>query len=80
MYASEKYVTLIREFSGNKNLIELLQTVVNDDIIDRERDYIKNAQYPEQRNLIGKIIIDLMTAREAIKNEMVKPQDKLKDK
>lgn len=58
---SDRYLALLRTFSANKQIIELIQECILDDAREREEFYLINKKYPEKRELILKLKNDLET-------------------
>ena len=61
-----KYTILLKQFCGNEELYELLRLVREDALREKENYYLKTKQYPSDRDLLSKLIIDLDTAKEFI--------------
>ena len=61
-----KYTTLLKQFCGNEELYELLKLVREDSLREKENYYLKHKQYPSDRDLLSKLIIDLDTTKEFI--------------
>lgn len=59
MEHSNEYQSLLDKFSGSKDLISLLEQCILEDERHRESYYLLNACYPQKRNLIMKLMIDL---------------------
>lgn len=57
------YNELLLKFAGNQELTELLQLCELDNLREREIYYEKNNEYPENRNCLGKLLIDLARTR-----------------
>ena len=61
-----RYTTLLKQFCGNEELYELLKLVREDALREKENYYLKHKQYPSDRDLLSKLIIDLDTTKEFI--------------
>ena len=61
---NNRYKELLNKYAGNKDIYELLDLVVLDDVREREKYYLNNNSYPEHRNLINKLKVDLETVFE----------------
>lgn len=72
---SEKreYIVLLDKFCNNKDLQNLLNKVIIDDIRETENIYLTTGKYPDKRNLFSKLISDLSTRKET----MIKKEDKI---
>ena len=62
-----RYTTLLKQFCGNEELYELLKLVREDSLREKENYYLNHKQYPSDRDLLSKLIIDLDTTKEFIK-------------
>lgn len=58
-----RYKELLIKYSGNDEVMELLKLVRNDYIRERESYYLVHKQYPMDRDLIGKLMVDLDTTK-----------------
>lgn len=61
---NNRYKELLNKFASNKDIYELLELVILDDVREREKYYLNNQHYPEKRNLINKLKVDLETVLE----------------
>ena len=61
-----RYTTLLKQFCGNEELYELLKLVRDDSLREKENYYLKHKQYPSERDLLAKLVIDLDTTKEFI--------------
>lgn len=55
-----EYQILLDKFTGNKELLKLIEECQIEDIGEREAFYLNNNKYPEQRNLLMKLKTDLI--------------------
>lgn len=56
----DKYQMLLDKFSGNSELLEMIEECILDDISKREAVYLNIGQYPQQRDLLMKLKTDLI--------------------
>lgn len=61
----KKYLMLLNKFMGNNEIYELLDLCVIDDKRNQEISYLKNGKYKDQRDLLSKLKVDLLSARMA---------------
>lgn len=66
MDMNNKYKQLLMKFCGDEDMLELLRLVREDDIRVREIYYSSHNEYPQNRDLIGKLLIDLDTTKQFI--------------
>jgi len=62
----KRYVELLSKYSGDKELMELLDLVVLDSNRVDEVYYNKYNQYPKRRDNLGKLKIDLISIKAKI--------------
>lgn len=62
----KRYKELLIKYASDDELVELLSLVRSDDFRERESFYLNNKQYPQQRDLLGKLAIDLATIKKAL--------------
>lgn len=62
----KKYTSLLLKFCGDKDLINLLEQCIIDNIRETEDLYKRGGKYPEKRNLLDKLIYDLETTRKTV--------------
>lgn len=65
---NERYKNLLMKFVNNKDLEELIELVTVDNEREREVFYIENKRfkYPDRRDLLGKLKMDLFTVKKHI--------------
>lgn len=63
MQMDSNYKKLLLQFAGNKELLELLDLVVLDDMRVRGNYYMQHNSYPERIDLLQKLKIDLETTK-----------------
>lgn len=56
----DKYQMLLDKFSGNSELLEIIEECILDDISKKEAIYLNTGQYPQQRDLLMKLKTDLI--------------------
>lgn len=54
-----EYQTLLDKFTGNNELIKLIEECQLEEERLRESHFLRNAVYPDRRNLLMKLIFDL---------------------
>lgn len=69
MKLSNRYKELLIKFAKNEELKELFDLARLDDVREREIYYSTHKSYPEHRDLVGKILIDLYTVEVALDNK-----------
>lgn len=70
---SLKYIDLLRKFSGDEELISLINFIFLYDQESREETYTKNGKYPERRELLGLLKNQLLVTKEhlqEVENEL----------
>lgn len=65
---NNRYRQLLLKYAGDKELYELLDLVALDDRRVKEIHYSKFETYPENRDLLGKLTVDLQTVKEYMDN------------
>jgi len=65
----QQYVDRLLAFKSNETLRELLSELVLDIRLANEEFYLKNGRYPEQRDPVGKLLIDLETVKSITNKE-----------
>ena len=50
---------MLDKFTGNSELLKLIEECILDDIRQREIYYLSNGRYPQQRDLLMKLKFDL---------------------
>lgn len=56
----EKYESLLNKFTGNNELLELIEECILDEIGKAEAYYMNMGRYPAERNLLMKLKTDLI--------------------
>ena len=64
-----RQMELLRKFSGSEELVELINLVIIQDQEARENQYMAEGSYPEPRNLLGLLKIQLMTTEKHLEEE-----------
>lgn len=60
----DRYQELLQKYSNDTDLLELINLCIIDNRRERELFYLRNNKYPEKRELIEKLRIDLLTLKE----------------
>lgn len=63
-----EYEKLLIKFAADKDIFELIERCILADYADREKEFILKKKYPERRDLIMKLKMDLAFTR----NKMIK--------
>lgn len=61
---SDRYQELLQKYCNDTDLLELINLCIIDNRREKELSYLRNGKYPEQRDLIEKLRIDLLTLKE----------------
>lgn len=62
---NKEYIELLKKYAFNEELTKLIDLVYLDSIRERENYYLQHSAYTEQRDLLQKLKIDLITVRNA---------------
>ena len=65
----DKYGELLNLYCSDNNLLLLIDCLRKESEREMEIHFIEHGKYPEQRNLISKLLFDLDIAKEATKIE-----------
>lgn len=65
----KNYIALLEVYCADDNLINLIDHCIIDEEREREEQYLEKARYPEKRELLGKLKIDLLTRKKMIELE-----------
>lgn len=60
-----KYKALLLKFMGSEDIYELLDLCVIDDKREQENAYIRTGKYKDPRDLLSKLKVDLLMAKQA---------------
>lgn len=73
-----RYTELLEKYMYDKDLQELIMLCIIDDKRERERQYVYNNKYPEDRDTLMKLFHDLTARAIAVeyKSQMLKKEDK----
>lgn len=69
MEINKRYKELLIKFASNQELLELFDLARLDDVREREIYFTQSKSYPQQRDIIGKLLVDLTTTRMAMNNK-----------
>lgn len=56
----DKYQRLLDKFTGNTELLELIEECILDEVGKAEATYLNTGRYPAERNLLMKLKTDLI--------------------
>ncbi|MGL5715493.1 MAG: hypothetical protein ACRCX2_20910 [Paraclostridium sp.] len=63
MEMDDEYVRLLGKFCFDEDIYKLIDAVINDDVRVSENIYLATNKYPEKRNLLMKLKVDLATKK-----------------
>jgi len=66
---TDKYSGFLRKKCTDKVLIDLLKALKESWLIERETYYVTNGNYPADRNLLDKLLVDLITAKTKLEED-----------
>lgn len=61
---NNRYKELLCKYCKDNELFELLNLVVLDSVREKEKYYLNNNKYPQDRELLSKLRVDLETTKE----------------